>query len=164
MVGKYSCVCVKRYVFWDRVLYGYIVLILQTKNSKYSNLLLHLLPLLLLSFFYTCLHFKCHAEIYTTQWCQLAKGQTGSLNYEQMCVSKSRMSFDLAPTGEVLWVYHPRGENHTAVSIKKMLLGTISSKLVVSSNTDRWGYRVNETGHEGRLWEWRALQLEHSAL
>jgi len=61
------------------------------------------------------------------------------------------MSFDLAPTGEVMRVYYPLGQSPKVLAIKKVLLGTFSSKLVVSSLADRWGYRVSETGHEGEM-------------
>ena len=60
------------------------------------------------------------------------------------------MSFDLTPTGEVSRVYYPKGEDRKALAIKKVLLGTLSSKLVVSSLAARWGYRAIEMGHEGR--------------
>ncbi|KAK2161989.1 hypothetical protein NP493_1549g00009 [Ridgeia piscesae] len=44
-------------------------------------------------------------------------------------------------------------ENPASLSLKKNMLGTFSSKLVVSDSSkaalSRWAYRVNETGHEG---------------
>lgn len=59
------------------------------------------------------------------------------------------MSFDLAPTGEVKSVYYPKGQDHKILAIKKVLLGTFSSRLLVSALTARWGYLATETGHEG---------------
>ena len=64
------------------------------------------------------------------------------------------MSFDLSPEGTVTQVYFPPHEDPEVLNQKKMLLGTLSAKLVMSQeslqNGSRWGYRVNETGQEGK--------------
>ena len=59
-----------------------------------------------------------------------------------------RLSFDVSPDGSIVSVYYPPDENVDVLSLKKTLLGTLSSKLVFT-NESRWGYRVNETGHQG---------------
>ena len=63
------------------------------------------------------------------------------------------MLFDLTGSGEIQRVYHHEDENPAGLSLKKNMLGTFSSKLVVSDSNkaklSRWAYRVNETGHEG---------------
>ena len=50
-------------------------------------------------------------------------------------------------------MYYPPEEEPAVLALKKILLGTLSSKLVISHesvrNGSRWAYRVNETGHEG---------------
>ena len=55
--------------------------------------------------------------------------------------------------GEIQRVYYPADEDPVALSLKKILLGTLSSKLVVSdsqkTSKSHWAYRVKETGHEG---------------
>ena len=63
------------------------------------------------------------------------------------------MFFDMSASGEVRRVYYPEDEDAVALTLKKILLGTLSSRLEVSESQradgGRWAYRVNETGHEG---------------
>ena len=63
------------------------------------------------------------------------------------------MLFDMSGSGEIQRVYYPEDEDAVALTLKKILLGTLSSRLVVSESQRaagaRWAYRVNETGHEG---------------
>ncbi|KAI0240617.1 hypothetical protein LSAT2_008646 [Lamellibrachia satsuma] len=63
------------------------------------------------------------------------------------------MLFDMSGSGEIQRVFYPEDEDAVALTLKKILLGTLSSRLVVSASQRaagaRWAYRVNETGHEG---------------
>ena len=63
------------------------------------------------------------------------------------------MLFDLTASGEVRRVYYPEDEEAVALTLKKILLAMLSSRLEVSESQRaagaRWAYRVNETGHEG---------------
>ena len=67
----------------------------------------------------------------------------------------SRLSFDVTREGLVTQVYFTPDENQSVLTLKKILLGTLSTKLVIShenlKNGSRWAYRVNETGHEGNI-------------
>ena len=60
----------------------------------------------------------------------------------------------MSGSGEIQRVYYPGDEEPVALTLKKILLGTLSSRLVVSESQTttggRWAYRVNETGQEGR--------------
>ena len=64
------------------------------------------------------------------------------------------MMFDSTGTGEITRVYYDNDEDPVALTLKKIILGTLSAKLIVSQSqlrtNSRWAYRVNETGHEGQ--------------
>lgn len=76
------------------------------------------------------------------------------------------MLFDMSPRGEVRRVYYPENEGAVALTLKKILLGTLSSRLEVSETQRaagaRWAYRVNETGHEGGSVQWGLLRKPES--
>ena len=63
------------------------------------------------------------------------------------------MTFDMTGNGEIRRVFYAKDEDPVSLTLKKIILGTLSSKLVVSDTNkaarSRWAYRVNETGHEG---------------
>ena len=69
------------------------------------------------------------------------------------------MLFDMSGSGEIQRLYYPEDEDAVALTLKKILLGTLSSRLVVSESQRtagaRWAYRVNETGHES----WSVLHI-----
>ena len=73
------------------------------------------------------------------------------------------MLFDMSGSGEIQRVFYPEDEDAVALTLKKILLGTLSSRLVVSESQRaagaRWAYRVNETGHEGRAYQFWNLPL-----
>ena len=68
-------------------------------------------------------------------------------------LSSGSIQFDVSGSGEIQRVYYAKEEDPVGLNLKKTLLGTLSSKLVVSDSQraagSRWAYRVNETGHEG---------------
>ena len=56
--------------------------------------------------------------------------------------------------GEIQRVFYAADENQEILSLKKVILGTLSSKLVLSeqmiSEQKRWGYQSEETAHDGK--------------
>ena len=50
-------------------------------------------------------------------------------------------------------IYYRQDEDPTVLSLKKTLLGMLSSTIVISDvdiqRGTQWAYRINETGHEG---------------
>ena len=65
------------------------------------------------------------------------------------------MTFNLTGSGEIRRIFYPEDEDPVSLTLKQIILGTLSSKLVVSDSHNaarsRWAYRVNETGHEGTV-------------
>lgn len=63
------------------------------------------------------------------------------------------MFFEMNSHGEITQLYWPKTEDPNSVNMKKGILTTLASKLMISQELlDRdepWAYRVNETGHEG---------------
>ena len=71
-----------------------------------------------------------------------------------LCV---RMSFVITGQGEVTSVRYQSDEPDIVITLKKILLGTLSSRLLVTNEQainsgQMWLYQVNETGHEGNLY------------
>ena len=68
-----------------------------------------------------------------------------------MCIY--RCSFDINEYGEITKVWHSVNELPFVLGLKKTILGTLSSRLIVSESQNerqkRWAYKANEIGHEG---------------
>ena len=60
----------------------------------------------------------------------------------------------MAGHGEIYFVHYEKDEHAWIASLKKLLVGTLSNKLYTSKdaldNQKRWGYKVNETHHDGQ--------------
>ena len=58
-------------------------------------------------------------------------------------------------SGEIVRVMYPEDSDKTSVILKKMLLSSLSSNLRMTDKQKqdlpgrRWGYKINETSHEG---------------
>ena len=63
------------------------------------------------------------------------------------------MSFYISQHGEVELVFYEEDEHPMILALKKVLLSTLSSRLIVSEQSlqeqKRWGYEAHEVGHEG---------------
>ena len=63
------------------------------------------------------------------------------------------MSFYISHHGEVERVFYEEDEHPMILALKKVLLSTLSSRLIVSQQAldeqRRWAYQAQEVGHEG---------------
>ncbi|KAI0234744.1 hypothetical protein LSAT2_014923 [Lamellibrachia satsuma] len=95
---------------------------------------------------------RCRLNVNTYSFFVLGHGTETKRDMPDISLNKS-IQFDVSGSGEIQRVYYASDEDPVGLNLKKTLLGTLSSKLVVSDSQraagSRWAYRVNETGHEG---------------